>query len=64
MNRTQIGAHILMLCLISLQLAVFPSHAEIQATAAPTTAAAAEIVLNFAKAPVAKPSPSWTDGSV
>ena len=67
MNHAQIGANISMLCLIVLQMTVLlstPACGQAPAVAAPTTAAAGEIVLNFAKAPVAKPSPSWTQGSV
>jgi hypothetical protein len=67
MNRTQIGANISMLCLIVLQTIVLlntRARGQDQAAAAPTTAPAGEIVLNFAKAPIAKPCPSWTEGAV
>ena len=66
MNRARWGWHILMFCLLMLQMSILLNAAARgqDPAAAPTTAPAGEIVLNFTKAPVAKPSPSWTEGSV
>jgi len=64
MKRRQIVVYLAVLGIILLQrvrLLTANSRAEVSTATAP---AASEIVLNFAKATIAKPCASWTEGSV